>query len=119
MKKQVSTKKSLASIVLGFEVVVIFLTGLTIFGLSLLTPAYLAIIVSGVIVLIDFVAIGLMRKSPAGMAIGHVLHVIYFLPAIILPSVAIVALIFGTLWMFAIFKGNQIDRMRAEHFKKN
>ncbi|HUH52478.1 MAG TPA: DUF4233 domain-containing protein [Microbacteriaceae bacterium] len=115
IKRQTSTEITLATIVLGFEVVVVFLTGLTIFGLKLTAPPGLALIVTGVALLGLVFAMATMRRGRVGIISGWILHALYFLPILILPSVGILAIIFGALWVFAVLKGRTIDRMRESH----
>lgn len=113
--KEKSTLATLASIVLGFEVIVVFLAGLTIFGLKLVSPSYLGLIGAGLAIILIIIAISLLRRNSFGIMLGHILHVAYFMPSLLLPPIAIIATIFLGLWIFAIYKGNEIDRLRRVH----
>lgn len=117
MKKS-STKNLLTTIVLSFEIVVIFLAGLTLFGLKAVEPPYMAILFSLVTITLAIIAILLIRKSNLGIIIGHFLHVAYFIPTIFLPPIALVAAMFGGLWLFALYKGREVDRLRNSYESK-
>lgn len=109
------SQQTLASIVLGFELIVVFLAGLTVFGLKLTNPSELALIVTGIALVLLIIALITMRRGRTGLIIGWIMHVAYFLPVFILPSIAILAIIFGALWVFAVLKGRQIDTLRRQH----
>lgn len=113
MKSGQSTQKSLATIVLGFEVIVIFLAGLTVFGLKLTSPPSVAILFTVIVLALDIIAIGIMRRGKAGITLGWILHGIYFIPVFVLVPIGLLALIFGALWVFAMVKGKEVDRLRA------
>lgn len=106
------TQRALASIVLGFELIVVFLIGMTIFGLSLLDPPELGIWGGVIMCASTILALSLMRVGFVGIIIGWVVHVLMFLSAIVLPMVLIVAVIFTALWVYCMIKGAKIDRER-------
>ncbi|WP_228407041.1 MULTISPECIES: DUF4233 domain-containing protein [Leucobacter] len=108
-----STQKALASIVLGFELIVVVLIGLSLFGLSVLEPRELGLYIGGGLGLLIIVALGIMRLGRAGIILGWIVHALMLATAILLPMALIVGLLFTGLWIYCMVKGAQIDRNRA------
>lgn len=108
-----STKKTLANIVLGFELFVVFLVGLTMFGLQTFTPPYIGLAIAGVVGVGIVIAIALMRLGRVGIVLGWILHVLYFAAGLVLTPAYFVAAVFGALWVYCVLKGGQIDRDRT------
>ncbi|MDO4241294.1 MAG: DUF4233 domain-containing protein [Microbacteriaceae bacterium] len=113
LQKRGSTQKALASITLGFEMFVIFLTGMTVYGLRVFDPQeigiYAGLALCGVVVL----ALALMRRGRLGLWLGWLVQALLFVSAFWLPAILIVAFMFGGLWVFCMIKGAQIDRLRV------
>lgn len=107
------TQRALASIVLGFELIVVFLVGLTVFGLEIVTPAYLGIIGGLIMCAIIVVALGIMRRGRAGIWLGWAIHAVYFIAGALLLPIIFVGVVFTALWAFCMIRGAQIDRERA------
>jgi len=107
------TQRALASIVLGFELFVIFLLGLTVYGLALLTPAALGIWGGLALCAVVLVALATMRIGKLGIILGWVCHALLLLCGIILPMSLIVSVIFTALWVYCMVRGAKIDRDRA------
>jgi hypothetical protein len=108
--------QKLAPIVLGFEAIVVFLAGLTIFGLRALPdgiPAWWAI-AGGAVVALAMIALAGMITRPWAIAAGWVLQVIVALSAFIVPAIAFVVLIFGGMWAYATIMGARIDARAAQ-----
>lgn len=108
--------ESLASIVLAFESVVAFLGGLAVYGLKAL-PESIAPwwgIVAGTAVAVLMVLTTRVVRYPWGIALGWVLQVVVALGAFLVPSLAIVALIFGGMYGYATIKGAALDRRNAQ-----
>ncbi len=107
--------ESLGSIVLVFESVVVFLGGLTVYGLKAL-PAdiepWWGIVAGTVLAALMVVTAGLLRHRWA-IAFGWFLQLLLVLGAIVLPALAIVGLIFGAMWAYATIKGASLDRRNA------
>lgn len=108
-----STQKALASIVLGFELIIVVLIGLALFGLSTLEPRELGLFLGGTLAVIIIVALALMRVGKVGIVIGWIVHALMLLTAFILPMALVVGLLFTALWVYCMIKGTQIDRDRA------
>ncbi|MFG6278175.1 DUF4233 domain-containing protein [Microbacterium sp. 5K110] len=107
--------ESLGAVVLGFESIVVFLGGLVVYGLKALPwgiePWWG--IVGGAVMAVAMVAVsGLLRHRWAIVA-GWALQVILALGGILVPALAVVALIFGGMWAYATIKGAALDRANA------
>lgn len=114
-------QESLASIVLGFESIIVFLAGLTIYGLGVLPeaiPDWWGIVAGGVLGVVMMATSGLVRH-PWGIALGWVLQVLIALGAILVPALLLVALIFGAMYAYATIKGGALDRRNAARAATN
>ncbi|MGO1538533.1 MAG: DUF4233 domain-containing protein [Leucobacter sp.] len=108
-----STQKALASIVLGFELIIVILIGLTLFGLSVLEPRELGLYLGGALSIIGIVGLAMMRVGKVGIVIGWAFHVLLLATGFLLPPAFVVGLLFGALWVYCMVKGAQIDRDRS------
>ncbi|MFB2556278.1 DUF4233 domain-containing protein [Herbiconiux liangxiaofengii] len=106
-----SVRQSLASIVLGFESIVMFFAALVIFGLKAL-PAPLALGGGAALCLLLIANVALL-KFRWGYALGWVLQAVIVATCFLVPTLAIVAAIFIGLWVYCMIKGAQIDREKA------
>lgn len=108
--------ESLATIVLGFESIVVFLGGLVVYGLRALPESvapWWGIVAGSVLALLMIVTTRFVRY-PWGIAVGWVLQAIVALGAILVPALALVALIFGGMYAYATIKGAALDRRNAQ-----
>jgi hypothetical protein len=113
---EAKTQRALASIVLGFELIVVVLIGLAIFGLSLLSPRELGLWIAGGLALACVAALGMMRVGKVGIVLGWIVHALMLATAIILPTALVVGVLFTALWIYCMVKGRKIDRDRAQFF---
>ncbi|MEN2740818.1 DUF4233 domain-containing protein [Microbacterium sp. X-17] len=108
--------ESLGSIVLGFECVIVFLGGLVVYGLQAL-PAGIApwwgIVGGAVVAVLMLLTAGLLRHRWA-IWVGWALQVLVALSAFLVPTMLIVAVIFGGMWAYATIKGASLDRRNAQ-----
>lgn len=103
--------QKLAPIVLGFEAIVVFLVGLTIFGLKTLPAGveqWWGIVAGAVMGLACIVVAGMITK-PWAITAGWVIQVIIALAAFLVPAVLLVVLIFGGMWAYATIVGARLD----------
>ena len=107
--------ESLATIVLGFESIVVFLGGLVVYGLKALPDSIASWwgIVAGTVVALLMVLTARFTRHTWGIALGWVLQVVVALGAILLPALLLVALIFGGMYAYATIKGAALDRRNA------
>lgn len=106
------TQRALASIVLGFELIVVFLIGMTVFGLAILEPAELGIWGGLALCAVIIAALATMRFGRTGIVIGWAVHALMLLSGFVLPMALIVGVIFTALWIYCMVKGARIDRDR-------
>lgn len=107
--------ESLASIVLAFESVIVFLAGLVLYGLDAL-PAGIEPwwgIVAGSVVAVLMIVTGRFVRYPWGIALGWALQVLVGLGAFLEPAIGLVAIVFGALYAYATIKGTALDRRNA------
>lgn len=113
--------ESLASIVLGFESIVVFLGGLAIYGLGVL-PAGIApwwgIVAGSVLAVLMIATSGLVRHT-WGIVLGWVWQGVLALGGFLVPALAIVAVIFGAMYAYATIKGGALDRRNAARAATN
>jgi hypothetical protein len=104
-------RRNLGSIVLGFEAVVMFFAALVIFGLHAL-PALVALIGGAIFCVLLLACAALLRYS-LGYALGWVLQAAIVATCVLVPALAVIAVIFVGLWIYCMVKGAQIDRANA------
>lgn len=106
---------------LGFESIVVFLGGLVIYGLDVL-PGGIApwwgIVAGSVLAVVMIVTTGALRHR-WGIVFGWVLQGIVLLGALLVPALAIVAVIFGAMYAYATIKGGALDRRNAARAAMN
>lgn len=107
-----STKRSLAAVVLGFELVIVFLGGLTIFGLSAVAPRELGLVIGIGLAILCLIALALMR-TPVGIPLGWAVQVGMLATGFILPGLFIAGALFAALWIYCMVVGTRMDRERS------
>lgn len=110
-RPQRSTKQALGSIVLGFEVIVVFLATLVAFGLGALEP-FPSLAGGGAIIVLMLATLGLLR-FPWGFALGWVTVGIVVATGFVLPAMFAIGGFFAALWAYGMFQGARIDREKA------
>ena len=103
-----TVRESLASIVLGFELIVVFLGALVLFGLKAL-PAPVALGGGALAVVLMIVALGLLRY-PVGFWLGWVIQLVVVAAGFLVPAFFIVGAIFTAMWTYCMIVGARIDR---------
>lgn len=103
-----SVQRSLGSIALGLELVVVFLAALVIFGLHAL-PAAVALAGGGCLVLAMIATIALLRYRFAYL-IGWILQAVVIAAGFLVTEMFIVGAIFAALWAYCTIVGAKIDR---------
>lgn len=114
-----STQRSLASIVLGFESVVMFLATLVAFGLVKDVPGLAILTVGAVICVLLVATAGLVIRWRWGVAVGWFLQVVILATAIAVPLMIIVGAMFVAMWVYCVIRGGRIDKERAEYLAQH
>ncbi|KQQ95969.1 hypothetical protein ASF62_01980 [Leifsonia sp. Leaf325] len=113
-----SIKRSLASIVLGFELIVVFLAALVNYGLptaGLISIGPVAALVSGgVVCLLIVITLGLLRH-PFAYVLGWIVQALILLAGLLNPGMFFVGAIFAAMWTYAMISGGRIDRHNKEY----
>lgn len=113
-----SVRQSLASIVLGFEIIVVFLAALVVWGLApdgdgpFDLPRWVPLVAGGVFILGLVVTIGLLRHS-WGFTVGWVLQGLIIASGLLNPAMYFVGALFGGMWWYCMVVGARIDRDRT------
>jgi len=108
-----SVRRSLASIVLGFELIVVFLATLVIFGLSDLPP-WVTLGGGALLCLIMVATIGLLR-FPWAYWIGWAVQVVIVATGFLNPAMFVVGALFAGMWVYCMITGTRIDRQHKEN----
>ncbi len=102
-----SMRETLGSIVLGFELIIVFLGALVLFGLKSL-PAAVALGGGAVLVILMIVTIALLRY-PVGIVMGWVVQLIVIAAGLLVPAFYIVGAIFAAMWTYCMIVGGRLD----------
>lgn len=105
-----------ASIVLGSQVLVVFFGALVAYALQKAQghSAPLAYLWVGIgLSVLCVVAAGMMRK-PAGVTLGWVVQLLCLASAVVVPMMFLVGLIFGGLWITALYQGRKMDQLTRD-----
>lgn len=113
-----SVRRTLASIVLAFEVVVVFLAALVIWGLTreeggiLGLPEWAPLAAGGLVILGLVLTMGMLRHEWA-YGLGWALQAVIFASGLLNPAMFVVGALFGGMWAYCMITGGRIDRDRA------
>ena len=108
-----SVRQSLASIVLGFELIVVFLATLVIYGLSGL-PAWVTLGGGALLCLIMVGTIALLRFNWAYW-IGWAVQVIIIATGFLNPAMFVIGALFASMWVYCMITGTRIERQQKEN----
>lgn len=108
-----STKRSLAAVLLACELVVLFLAALTLYGLKMLNPPELGLLVGAVLCSMCVLALALLRFR-VGMLLGWLTQAALIAVTYGNLPTLLVALLFVGVWIYFLDKGAKIDAARAQ-----
>ena len=111
-----SVKRTLATIVLGFEVIVVALAALVIFGLQALPP-WLALGGGSVLGLAMVAVLALLRYEWA-YVVGWFLQLIMVAAGFLNPAMFFVGGMFAAMWAYCMIVGSRIDNQN-QNFPNN
>ena len=104
-------RELVGTIIVGFELLVIFLCALVFFGQRILDPA--VALGGGAVVLVLMVLLIWALRYSWGPAAGWAFHVAMLATGFLHGGMFVVAGLFLAAWAYAMVKGGEIDRQRA------
>jgi len=116
-RRERTARESLGAIVLGFEIVVVFLGALVVFGLKAL-PAGEALIGGGVLIVLMIVAVPLQRFQ-IGYWLGWFVQLVVVASGFLVGMLFIVGAIFAAIWAYAMIAGARLDHRTAAYRETN
>ena len=121
VRRQRGARESLASIVLGFESIIVFLGGLVLYGLKALPAGiepWWGIVIGAVLAVALIATSGLVRYD-SGIALGWFWQVLIIAGGLLEPALVVVGVIFGAMYAYATIKGGSLDRRNAARAATN
>jgi uncharacterized protein YybS (DUF2232 family) len=112
--RQRSAQTSLGQVVLGFELIVVGLAALTIFGLGALPPL-LALGGGAAMSLFMLATIGLMMKYKWAFILGWAIQAIIVLSGFAVTMLFLIGAVFAGIWTFAMTTGAKLDSQKKEN----
>ncbi|MGO2750179.1 MAG: DUF4233 domain-containing protein [Pseudoclavibacter sp.] len=111
LPRQRSIREVIGSIFLGFELFVVFLGTLLVFGMRVLDPLP-AFALGAAFAALILVTIRFLRYE-WGIWLGWAVQVLLVAAGFLHPGMFIVGALFLASWTYFMWKGSQIDRQRA------
>lgn len=111
-----SARQLFCMTILVCEAFVVFFAALVAYGLQLASGATVAVAGSAG-ALLCVMAAGLLRRGPAGYAVGTAVQVLLLVAGIWIPAMLVVGGVFAVLWVIALRLGSRIDRERVERLR--
>lgn len=108
-----SAQASLGQVVLGFEIIVVGLAALTIFGLGAL-PAWLALGGGAALCALMLIAIAVMTKHRSAFILGWLVQAILVLSGFAVTMLFLIGAVFAGIWVFAMTAGAKLDSQKKE-----
>jgi hypothetical protein len=112
-----TARQDLGSIILGFELIVVFLGGLVLFGLKSL-PAAIAL-GGGLAMVVAMAATILLLRFNWAFVLGWILQLIVVAAGFLVPAFFIVGVIFTGMWTYAMVTGAKLDRAKQLRAQQN
>ncbi|WP_233193184.1 DUF4233 domain-containing protein [Cryobacterium sp. Y29] len=112
-----SVKRSLATIVLGFETIVVFLGAVVTLGLvSVATEpgpiSPLTVIIGGVLLCLAMVVLIALLRFRWSYPIGWLLQAVIIATGFITPAMFFVGALFAAMWTYCMVTGSRIDHQK-------
>ena len=104
-------RETLGTIVLGLEIIVVFLGALAVFGLGVVSPP-LALGGGAVVIVLAIAAIGTL-KGTLGVVLGWIVQAALVASGVLVPELYLVGALFVALWAYCMIVGGRIDRRNA------
>lgn len=109
-----SVQATLGQIVLGFELIVVGLASLTIFGLKAL-PAEIALGGGAAVCLAMVITIILMRKYSWSFVLGWMIQFVVVLSGFLVTTMFVVGILFTAVWAYAMTQGKKLDSQKKDY----
>ncbi len=106
--RQRSAQTSLGQIVLGFELIVVGLASLTIFGLGALPPEW-ALGGGAAVCILMLITIWLMMKFRWAFLLGWLIQLIVVAAGFAVTMLFLIGAVFAGIWTFAMTTGARLD----------
>lgn len=121
VRRRRGAQESLASVVLGFESIIVFLGGLVLYGLGAVPGGlepWWGIVAGSVLAVAMIATVGVLRY-PWGVALGWLWQLLIVLGGFLEPALVVVGLVFGAMYAYATIKGGSLDRQNAARAAQN
>lgn len=102
---------------LGIEIIVIFIAGLTAYGLTM-APAVQVWVTTGIVGLLCLLALGLANR-PIGIGFAAAVQVVLIASGIIIPTMWFLGGVFAIIWLIGVLLGRKIDREKREYVREH
>jgi len=118
-----SVTRSLATILLGFEAIVVFLGAVVTLGLvSVATEpgpvSPLAVIIGGALLCLAMVALIALLRFRWSYAIGWVVQAAIIATGFVTPAMFFVGALFAGMWTYCMITGSRIDHTHRDQHKE-
>lgn len=100
---------------LSIEIIVIFIAGLTAYGLRM-APTTHVWITTGVVAFLCVIALALVR-FPIGLGFAAVVQMLLILSGFFIPTMWFLGSVFAVIWIVGIIMGHRIDREKREYMR--
>lgn len=98
---------------LSIEIIIIFIAGMTAYGLKM-APATHIWITTGVVGALCLLALGLARH-PIGLGLAAVVQVLLVLSGFFIPTMWFLGGVFAIIWVVGVILGRKIDREKRHY----
>lgn len=106
-----TVRESLGSIVLGMEILVVFLAALVVFGLGAVSPTVALLGGAGLILLL-LAGMATLRTT-VGVVLGWIAQTVLVAGGFLVPELFLVGILFVAIWTYCMIMGARIDRRQA------
>ena len=111
MRRQRGLRESVGSIVLGFELIVLFLGTLVAWGLHA-APAGIVVGGGAALIVLAIIAI-LTLRHPIGTWLGFAVQLLAIVAGIWVHMMFIVGTLFLAIWIYAMYAAQKAERVKA------
>ena len=117
-RRRRSVRALFTSTILMLEAVLIFLVGMTLFGLHRGAPQAPWFAGGSVVLAVVAVLTCALVQKPVGIAVGWAIQAVLILSGFWEPSMFVIGTLFALTWGYAVVKGRQIDVENARRARE-